>query len=175
MGNPASSSETSHFNEGHLDEATRTVLHASRALDVREIDFFRIAWRWWQGTKPNPHVIERAFANYMFHKLVPAWVRQTGREVLRRADLGVLDPDDFETWRYLPDVTPDPNGRVIVAGFSVVALCLVAALTWYAATGNAGRHPACSQEAGQGMAFAEKVARIYTGDKDPFRCADPGR
>lgn len=160
----------SSFDDGHLDENTRTVLHASRALDVREIDFFRLAWRWWRGGAPREREIEHAFAAYMFHKVAPSWVRQTGREVLRRAEAGVLDPDDFGVRRFNKHEPPDPRGRVIVAGFSVVAFGFVALLTWYVATGDADRTFACAKGAGQGMGFAAKVAQLYTGNDDPFRC-----
>ena len=52
---------------------TRRVMDAARALDIKEFDLFRLAWRHWHGDDSRPETIERAFGQYMLHDRVPPW------------------------------------------------------------------------------------------------------
>ena len=71
------------------------VPEAASALDLREIELFRLAWWRWYDAPPNPALVERAFAAYMFHGAAPPWVRQLAYQVLARAREGRLEPADF--------------------------------------------------------------------------------
>ncbi len=159
------------FDDRHLDDDTRTVLEACRLLDIREIDFFRLSWRRSVGGAPDERMIERAFANYMFGHGAPAWVRQTGREVVQRAAEDRLDPLDFSARRFQPHEAPIPRGHMIVAGFSIVALGFVALLTWHASNDRPGALRAQCRDANGGMGFIEKIAQLQTGKADPFNCS----
>ena len=56
------------------DDARRA-LDAATAVDLREIDFFRLAYRRWYGRGIRPNLLAHAFAEYMFHRRVPVSVR----------------------------------------------------------------------------------------------------
>ncbi len=66
------------------------VMDAAAALGIREYDFFDLAFRRWFGRRAETRFLERVFADYMFHRTVPPWVRSLGREVLSRMEAGTL-------------------------------------------------------------------------------------
>jgi len=69
-----------------------SVLRAAAILDVPEYELFRLAWRHWHGEEAATAVLERHFAAYMFHRVVPPWVRHFARRVEERWRAGTLDP-----------------------------------------------------------------------------------
>ena len=71
------------------------VVKAAEALGIREYDFFRLAFRRWNGREAEEKEFERTFVAYMFHQIVPAWVRHFSREVLQLQETGTLDPRAF--------------------------------------------------------------------------------
>ena len=100
----------------------RDVIDAAQALGVREFDFFRIAYRRWWGHDANPKKLEKVFVSYMFHQVVPPWVRQFSRDVLRQAAAGELDPQALGAGGYRKRERPPHLGRLYVALTSVAAL-----------------------------------------------------
>ena len=75
-----------------LPDDSRQAIDAAAAMAMREIDFFRLAFRRWDGRDIENSRLERVFADYMFHQEIPHWVRHFAREVLELRDAGVLDP-----------------------------------------------------------------------------------
>ena len=73
----------------------RDVVSACDALNVREINLFRLAFARWFGREASESELERSFMHYLFAQQAPMWVRQFTREVLRRKNEGVLDPAQF--------------------------------------------------------------------------------
>jgi len=78
-----------------INEDTRAVTKAADLLGLREIDFFRLAYRRWFSVDAENEQMEKIFANYMFHETVPPWVRHCAREVNNRAGMNMLDPAAF--------------------------------------------------------------------------------
>ena len=78
------------FIEAKIPDDCTAVLDAAAVLDMREIDFFRLAFRRWFGRDVRDSEIERVFAAYMFRNIVPPWARHFSRHVLARAADGRL-------------------------------------------------------------------------------------
>ena len=68
------------------------VLNASGILEITEFELFGIAYTRWYGKRVGDIVIEPFFNNYMFHDIVPFWVREFTRLVLRLDQEGILEP-----------------------------------------------------------------------------------
>jgi hypothetical protein len=96
------------------DDARRA-LDAATALDLREIDFFRLAYRRWHGRDIRPNLLEHAFAEYMFHRRVPLWVRHFARQVFDGEASGCLDPLALGAGRYKHRPPPPKHAKFIVA------------------------------------------------------------
>lgn len=149
---------------------TRRVMDAARALDIKEFDLFRLAWRHWHGDDGRPETIERAFGRYMMHGRVPPWVRQFARDVMRLKGNGTLDPLKFGValvWRQPPP--PPRHARLIVAAFALIACGFVALLISTPNDSVNRPGPGCAN-AGTGGNYAGRVARLFTGRADPFDC-----
>jgi hypothetical protein len=73
----------------------RNVLDTAAMLQVTEFNLFRIAYRHWHGCDASERSIEQFFVPYMFRSIVPYWVRQLCRHVLRADAEGTLDPAEF--------------------------------------------------------------------------------
>ncbi|MBL6932804.1 MAG: hypothetical protein ISR45_07630 [Rhodospirillales bacterium] len=78
-----------------LNEDARDVNRAADFLGLREIDFFRFAYRRWYSNDVNADQLEKIFAAYMFRETVPHWVRYCAREVINREGMNMLDPIEF--------------------------------------------------------------------------------
>lgn len=78
------------FDE-NLAPDVHSVLNATALLDVTEWDFFNLAYDRWHGGPATEGIMEPIFANYMFHDIVPPWVRHFARLVERLYRRGVLD------------------------------------------------------------------------------------
>ena len=68
-------------NRGSIDG--RAVIDAAQALRIREYDLFRAAFRRWWGREADTKALERVFVAYMFHQVVPPWVRHFCRQTWR--------------------------------------------------------------------------------------------
>ena len=77
------------------DSGENEVLTVAALLDITEFRVFTIAyWRWF-GRRSGARAMERYYANYMFHSIVPHWVHHFTREVLARARVGTLKAADY--------------------------------------------------------------------------------
>lgn len=94
-----------HMDE-NLPDDIEDVLELSALLEIREIDFFDLAYRWWFGREPNRIILERHFARYMFNKIVPHWVRDYCRMIYDLQFQGKLNKEDLGISK-LPDATPE--------------------------------------------------------------------
>jgi hypothetical protein len=136
-----------------IGEECEAVMRAADALDIKEFDFFRLAYRRWFGTQPLPQYLEQSFAAYMLGRAVPVWVRQLAREVLegeagpradglrsgaawrerpvprsRRRGAPPLPSDAFGSAAYRDRPGRHPYGRLYVGGVFVLWLALLSAL-----------------------------------------------
>ena len=117
----------------HMDEALpediEDVLELSAILEIREYDFFFMAYRWWFGCLPDDRVLERHFIRYMFNKIVPHWIRNYCRMLYEMETKGVLDREKLGVSR-LPDATPQSvraGLRYFVMLFCAVGLLVLIA------------------------------------------------
>ncbi len=114
-----------------LPEDIEYVLQMSAVLEIKEYDYFDLAYRWWFGRVPESAVLESHFARYMFNKFVPHWVRQYSRMILKLHNKGRLDREALGIQR-LPDATPQSiraGIRYTVAiGLTLTVLVVIAQL-----------------------------------------------
>lgn len=149
----------------------RSVADAAARLDIREIDVFRLAYRWWFGREAEARMLERAFAAYMFRQETPAWARHYARQVLQSG------PDGGEAARRLgfdrPAVPAPPHGRLVVAATAAVfALLFVGILnTKYDPQTSAPltpqSRPMSCAGGGPGLVFLETLAYAFSGRDRP--------
>ena len=90
-----------YFDED-LQQDSLDLLEASAVLEVKEFKLFELAYRQWYGKKPLSHVIEAHFSNYMFHNIIPAWVRSYSRHVVDLHRSGNLNPKELGIYQPLP-------------------------------------------------------------------------
>ena len=159
-----------HRLERSMGEDAWMILEASSALDLKEFEFFCLAWQRWTGSAPDFRRVERAFAAHMLHKETPSWARHLAREVLRRREQGRLHRDDFGAAQFRQRPVRPPRARAYAATTVISAAFVIALLilgTYQAA--DVGPVPRLECAPG-GMRFAEEVARQFTGRPDPFDC-----
>jgi len=97
------------------------VIEAAGLLDLREFDFFRLAYfRWFARHGPSDE-IEKHFAAYMFHETVPPWVRHCCREVIRQHRTNTLDGTAFGA----ADFRPRNRGPKVSRMFLMVTAVLM--------------------------------------------------
>lgn len=119
------------FSEDPLPPDIETVLNAAAVLDVTEFQLFELAWADWYGRRGPVEQVEPFFVRYMFEQVVPNWVRQFARKVLKSSAEGSLDPDVFGVHARLEP--PNPLMRlltvaVIVGATLVILFLLIAAV-----------------------------------------------
>ena len=105
------------------DDARRA-LDAATAVDLREIDFFRLAYRRWYGRGIRPNLLEHAFAEYMFHRRVPVWVRHFARQVFDSEASGCLDALALGAGRYKRRPPPPPKHAKFIVAVTIGASVL---------------------------------------------------
>jgi len=71
------------------------VANAAALLDITEFELFRLAHRDWFGRAATDRTIEGYFIPFMFRGVVPYWVRNFVRLVLRLDDEGDLDREQL--------------------------------------------------------------------------------
>ncbi len=111
------------FAETKIPDDCEAVLDAAAALDIREIDFFRLAFRRWFGRDIRQSALERLFADYMFRNVVPHWTRHLSRQVLARAGDGEPDGAEFGALKYLRQPPAPRHGR-LYAGLTAAVIVL---------------------------------------------------
>ena len=100
-----------YFDED-LKQDSLDLLEASAVLEVKEFKLFELAYREWYGKKPLSQVIEAHFSNYMFHNIIPAWVRSYSRQVVDLHRSGNLNPRELGIYQPLPSKRLIFIGRV---------------------------------------------------------------
>lgn len=149
------------------------VMDAASALDVREVDFFRLSYRHWFGRDVRERDLERVFAAYMFRQDVPSWVRHFSRQVLALAERGGLDAARLGALQFKRQPPPHPNGRVYVGATLAVIVLFCAALV------NAGRGPETAAPlpcyGGPGLKLASDLAHAISGRPPPSCALTPRR
>ena len=123
-----------HYFDEDIPEDVEEVLDVAAMLEIKEFDVFRAAFNWWHGGQSTEQQIEPYFSNYMFHSIVPPWVRQFTRMALRLKSEGRLDRHELGIHR-LPDATPQTVARGV--RYAVLLVTVVATLVFLA---NAAQH-----------------------------------
>jgi hypothetical protein len=159
------------------DRWPNPVADAAARLDLREIEVFRLAHRWWFGREPEARALELAFAAYMYRQETPAWARHYARQVL-----GCDFDSDEQAVRLGLDRSGGPapaprHGRLIVAATAVVFALLFAGLldTTYDPQTSAplprqSRSWICAG-GGPGLAFLEEFAYAFA-ERERAPCWD---
>ena len=153
-------------DESPPDDAQQ-VMTAAEILRVREIDLFRLAWRDWHGAPGDARVIEAAFAQYMFHKTVPPWVRHFARSVLDGAERGQLLPQPHGVVRRRPEPPVTWPGPVYVGLVMAITLLFIATLSATPGDGNGAAALVC--DGGAGLRHIFRLAYM-TSDVTPPDC-----
>lgn len=100
----------------------RLVQEAAAALEVREFDLFRAAYRAWYGVEPGMAALERDFVAYMFRQRLPAYVRHFARQVLAEAAAGRLRTRPEMTGLEHRERLVEPGGVAVAAAVGVAFL-----------------------------------------------------
>jgi len=118
------------FNEDPLPPDVESVLNAAAVLDVTEFHFFELAWADWYGRRGPVDEVEPFFVRYMFNQVVPNWVRQFARKILKLSAEGSLDPDAFGGHTRLEPPSECMRGisvaAIIASGMILMILMMVA-------------------------------------------------
>lgn len=109
-------------NKNSVGEDARNVNKAADLLGLREIDFFRLAYRRWHSTDAGHDQMEKFFTDYMFHESVPPWVRHCAREVINRDGMNMLDPAGFGAADFRKQSKVPKVGRLFLAIAAVLML-----------------------------------------------------
>ena len=124
-------SSMTHLHHGFPASAdVRDVADACNALNVKEIELFRLAHLRWFGHEVDDNDLERPFMHYLFTQRAPPWVRHCTREVLHQESAGTLDRTRFGL--PLQDAPADKDGlwveacRVLWALTWLVAIAVIA-------------------------------------------------
>ncbi len=149
----------------------RAVMDAAQALRIREFDLFRAAFRQWWGREADTKALERVFVAYMFHQVVPPWVRHFCRQVVEMQRRGRLDPEALGVAGFQRTEKPPPLGGLYVALISVVALVLYLMILTTTYDAQTSAPIGCS--GGPGLKFFSDIAHAFA-DKPPPDCSAPG-
>lgn len=114
--------------DSNIPDDCRTAIDAAAALDIREIDFFRLAFRRWHGREITQSTLERVFAAYMFQKIVPSWTRHLSRDVLARVAAGRLNLAELGALKYRRHPPPPRHGGLYVGMTAALMLLYCVAL-----------------------------------------------
>lgn len=117
-------SNKQYFDED-LEQDSLDLLTAAAALEVKEFKLFEMAYKEWYGSWPLAHVIEAHFANYMFNKVVPVWVRSFSRRVVELHSTDRLDPRAFGVYQPLPSKRLVFIGRIFIVFLIAVYLVVM--------------------------------------------------
>jgi hypothetical protein len=143
------------------------VLDAAGVLDMREVDFFRLAFRRWFGRDIRDSEVERVFAAYMFRNIVPPWTRHFARHVLARATEGRLDAAELGALKYTRPPPAPRHGRIYVG--ITAALMVLYFLGMVNASYDPGTSAPMPCQGGPGFRFISDMAYAVSG-KEPPSC-----
>lgn len=132
------------------EQVCQEVCAAARALDLKEFDYFRLAYRRWFGQQPHERALEATFVDYMLRQVVPPWVRHLNRIVLEQREDGSLDPEALGAGRYRDRVQCHPHGRLYVSLMMAAWLVLFSTLLLDVSRPSvpATASPGCSETSG---------------------------
>jgi hypothetical protein len=145
----------------------RTVIDAAQALHIREFDLFRAAFRQWWGREADDKALEGVFVAYMFHQVVPPWVRHFCRRVLEMQRQGRLDLEALGVAGFRRTEKPPPLGGLYVALTSIAALILYLMILTTTYDPLTSAPIGCS--GGPGLKFFSDIAHAFA-DKPPPEC-----
>ena len=145
---------------------------AAAHLEIKEFDLFALAHRWWFGRRPDPRMLERVFAAYMFAGVVPPWARQFARETLRELLSAAPDLARLGLDHRRRKAAPRHGGLIVM--ITVVVFALLYALILdsvskpaYWATTPAEPTALSCQGGGPGLKFFEGLAHTLAGRDAP--------
>jgi hypothetical protein len=118
------------LDEDEIPPDELEVLRVSSILQITEFHLFELAYHRWFGKNANEAHIEKHFTAYMFGRMVPPWVRQFCRDVLRRDRDGTLNPTEFGVFPREESLSQYQRGinYILVIVIIVLTLHLVAVL-----------------------------------------------
>lgn len=104
------------------------ILHTAALLDITEYLVFKLAYKDWFGERATDERVEPHFVKYMFQEIVPIWVRQYTRKVIKLDEEGSLNPRSLGVYKRLP------SRRMILVGKTYMGFLLAVffALTYVA-------------------------------------------
>ncbi len=151
----------------------RPVAELAAQLEIREIDVFQLAHRWWFGCEPKTRALEQIFAAYMFRGQVPHWARHFAREVLAAEPIDEARAKHLGLDRLAGPPPVPRHGRLVVAITAVVFTVLFAVIltTTYDPQTSApiarSDQPLSCSGGGLGLAFLEDLAYAIGGQERP--------
>jgi hypothetical protein len=154
-----------HHRRHERPKDMRQVMDAAALLGLREFDLFRLAWRSWSGVEPDGKALEKFFVDYMFHHVVPPWVRHFCREILAREKEGRLDPAAFGVERVPRRELPVALGRAYIGVAAAAMLLLFPLLQGFGPAGPASATLAC--DLGPGMRLFAGLAHVLADRQAP--------
>lgn len=101
------------------------VLSAAAVLDITEFDLFRLAYVRWHGESARDALLERFYVSYMFRSVVPIWVRDFSRLVLRLQRQGMLDPASLGVKQLTSSRKMVSRGLRFGVALTLIFVCLV--------------------------------------------------
>ncbi|MDH3597823.1 MAG: hypothetical protein OEM93_23550 [Rhodospirillales bacterium] len=153
------------------DGLPNLVADVAAHLEVREIDVFRLAHRWWFGREPEEQALERGFAAYMFRQEMPAWLRHFARQALETESLG---PEEAARLGLDRQAVPAPrHSRLVVAATAAVFALLFAGILdtkhdpRTSATPASQARPMSCAGGGPGLVSLENFAYAFSGRDRP--------
>lgn len=113
-----------YFDENIPDDV-QGVLDVAAILGISEFRLFEIAYRMWFGRSADEATIEGYFMPYMFHDVVPPWVRHFVARVLARQREGRLDPAAFGIVRRDATAEDVKRGRHFALWLATILITLL--------------------------------------------------
>lgn len=154
----------SFFGHAVYDDC-KALMDASAALDIREVDFFRLAFRRWFGHDMRTADLERAFAAYMFGNVVPSWARHFSRAVLADAASGRLNPARLGALPFKRQPPPHRHGRLFVG--ATLALFVIYCVGLTGAVDDPQTSAPLPCYGGPGLMFVAELAHAIGGTPPP--------
>ena len=107
----------------------RGVVSAASVLRVSEFEVFRLAYREWFGRLAVDGEIDAIFGRYVAQAIVPMWVRDFTRKIVRLSEQGRLNVSEFGI--QLPSAASP--WMMFVGGMAFVFIVMIITLLVYLA------------------------------------------
>ena len=141
------------------------IIKAAEALRISEYDFFRLSFQRWSGREPDEKKLEQAFVAYMFHQIVPPWVRHLAREVLALEAEGRLNIWTFGAQKYRHRLPPSRHGGFYIAIMAAITALYCVALLDISYDPETSAPMPCY--GGQGFRIISDIAHAVSGKEPP--------